>query len=75
MPHGGSRACPETVEGFNVQSSRKTNRLEARGSSKKMRDVQVGQPLTNYCGPFQWFDQLTMSEFLKRYAQFQALNR
>jgi hypothetical protein len=40
-----------------------------------MRDVQVGQPLTNYCGPFQWFDQLTMSEFLKRYAQFQSLNR
>jgi hypothetical protein len=23
--------------------------------------VHVVQPLTNYCGPFQWFDQLTMS--------------
>src|SRR6266498_1315497 len=24
-------------------------------------NVQVVQPLTNYCGPFQWFDKLTMS--------------
>jgi hypothetical protein len=47
-----------------------------------MRDVQVGQPLTNYCGPFQWFDQLTMSgsnfarpELIEGCPQFQALNR